>query len=1304
MKITLQCLFLLITTTVSNAQLLITNEPNAVVLAQKLVGPGVSISNVTFTGNSLMAGHFKNVGGLTNIGLDSGIVLTTGSAKTIPASLVTGLDGDGVTTAENTLADTDWLLPGDASLATAIGANVNLMYDACVLEFDFIPSGDTVKFNYVFSSEEYTELYVCDYNDAFGFFISGPGITGVQNIALVPGTNIPVSIYNVNEVYLGLCPNNTTYFIDNVFNKYFTHDGQTVVLSALSPVQPCNTYHMKLVIADYGDGLLDSGVFLDGKSLTSTDTPYIKTMNAVVCNSNQLSVTFSENILCTTVQNADFSVTGPGGPYNVTGWTSPTCTTGSGTDFILTINPAITANGAFQLCLTNLAGSVTDACGNLAVPACLNFSVGNLVPTFNIPGALCTGSTAPILPMISNNGVTGTWNPSIVSNTATATYTFTPTLGQCATTTTITITVAAAGITPAFAPVSPFCGGALSPVLPLTSTNGINGTWSPSTVNNTTSGTYTFTPTAGQCATSTTLTVTVNANLIPAFSPVAPICAGSIAPTLPLTSTNGITGSWSPSTVSNTSSGIYAFTPAAGQCAASTTISVTVNTNVIPTFAAIASICSGSAAPVLPQTSTNGITGTWSPSTVNNTTSGTYTFTPSAGQCATSATLAVTVNPSTIPAFTPVAPICSGSATPILPLTSNNGITGTWSPSSVSNTTTGIYTFTPAAAQCATLTTLTVTVSSGGVVPVFAPVNPICSGSAAPVLPLISTNGINGIWSPSTVSNINSATYTFTPAAGQCAASTTLTVTVTSPGIVPAFPSVNPICSGSTAPVLPATSTNGITGTWTPSTVSNTNTATYTFTPTPGQCALTNTLTVTVTSAISPVFQAIAPICSGSVAPLLSSTSTNGITGTWNPSTISNTVSGTYIFTPSAGQCATTTTLSVTVTPGNIIPSFTPVGPICSGTVAPVLPTTSNNGISGTWTPATVSNTNSGTYTFTPLAGSCVATTTLSITVTLIPGTPTVTSLVNYCQAQQAVALSASGSGLLWFTTPTGGVGSITTPIPSTDNIGSTNFYVCQSNGTCEGPRAVVTVSVSPPPDLGPNKDLNICSGASGDLTLLYNTSGISSTWTYGQVSISDPATVTFPGIYQLIAINAAGCADTVRVNLLVQPPVIAFAGPDNDAEYNIPYQLNGSGGVQYQWSPATGLNDAHSTSPTATLTHDQTFILLATNEWGCSGFDTVKLRVLRGPTFYVPTAFTPNGDGLNDVFRATSIGIASVDFFMIFNRYGELIFETKDPEKGWDGKYKGKQQDPASYVWCIKGTDRTGQVKTMKGNVLLIR
>ncbi|MBS1744365.1 MAG: proprotein convertase P-domain-containing protein, partial [Bacteroidetes bacterium] len=227
-----------------------------------------------------------------------------------------------------------------------------------------------------------------------------------------------------------------------------------------------------------------------------------------------------------------------------------------------------------------------------------------------------------------------------------------------------------------------------TPATGLSATNILNPTACPAA---TTTYSLTVTNSCG-CQTTATTTVTVSSSITPTFNTVGPICSGSTAPVLPTTSTNGITGTWSPATVSNTATATYTFTPAAGQCAVNTTLTVTVNPTVTPTFNAIAPICSGATAPVLPTTSTNGITGTWSPATVNNLVSASYTFTPDPGQCAAQTSLTVTVNNNTTPTFAAVAAICSGDALAPLPTTSTNGINGTWAPA-LNNTTTTTYTF-----------------------------------------------------------------------------------------------------------------------------------------------------------------------------------------------------------------------------------------------------------------------------------------------------------------------------------------------------------------------------------------------------------------------------------------------------------------------------------------------------------------------------------------------------------------------------------------------------------------------------------
>lgn len=548
--------------------------------------------------------------------------------------------------------------------------------------------------------------------------------------------------------------------------------------------------------------------------------------------------------------------------------------------------------------------------------------VTTTTPTFTPIPPFCSGTPAPLLPANSIEGITGTWSPAIINNTTSGVYTFTPDpiLFPCALTPPPFSVTVDPLVTPAFTTIpAVVCQGATAPILPLSSSNvtPITGTWSPSTVNTAILGTfpYTFTPNPGQCtsATPTTISIRIDPVLTPSFAAVPAICSGGALAPLPTTSTNGITGTWSPA-LNNTTTTLYTFTPTAGQCANTTTLTITVNPNVTPTFAAVAAICSGAALAPLPTTSTNGITGTWAPA-LNNTATTTYTFTPTAGQCATTTTLMITVNPNVTPNFAAVSAICSGAALSPLPTTSTNGITGTWSPA-LNNTATTLYTFTPTAGQCATTTTLTITVNPI-VAPNFAVIPALCSGSTAPVLATTSPNGIIGTWSPSTINNVANGSYTFTPAAGQCSTTQTLNVTIT-PRVVTNFAVIPAFCSGSTAPILGTTSPNGVTGTWSPSTISNTTSGSYLFTPNATECATTQTLNVIVNPLVDPDFVDLS-ICSGSTPPNLDTTSPNGITGTWSPSSIDNTASGAYVFTPDAPQCATTKTINVTVNPSNTL-------------------------------------------------------------------------------------------------------------------------------------------------------------------------------------------------------------------------------------------------------------------------------------------------------------------------------------------------------------------------------------------------
>lgn len=282
------CLTLLLTSIsqYTRAQITVTDAATAEQLVSYLTGEGVIVLNPTLNGScpGTARGKFSN-GISSNIGIDSGIVLTSGRVVSI---VPTTPAQTGINAAYENFANNNFGGAGDADLAAL--AN-NITWDACVLEFDFIPAGDSVKFDYVFASEEYNcptcsssgsgtdpfgWNYNCSINDVFGFFISGPGFTGIQNIAIVPGTaTLPVGVSTVNDG-VGGCSTNTALYNNNFGSLNFVYTGFTDVFTAQAAVSPCDTYHLKLAISDASDAAFDSGVFLKSGSLTSTAL-YVKT-------------------------------------------------------------------------------------------------------------------------------------------------------------------------------------------------------------------------------------------------------------------------------------------------------------------------------------------------------------------------------------------------------------------------------------------------------------------------------------------------------------------------------------------------------------------------------------------------------------------------------------------------------------------------------------------------------------------------------------------------------------------------------------------------------------------------------------------------------------------------------------------------------------------------------------------------------------------------------------------------------------------------------------------------------------------
>lgn len=295
------------------AQLQVTTNLTAEEIAQILVGQGVSVFNVTLNCGGEGYGSFDGIN--SNIGINNGVILTSGSA-----SGAEGPNDSGGFTGQNGGG------PGDDDLSEYANQTT---FDACVLEFDFIPYSTNLSFNYCFGSEEYLE-YVGSFNDIFAFFISGPGYPVATNLALIPNTQTPVSINNVNDQSFPEYYYNNGDGSDPDPNSTVQYDGFTTVLTAKATVTPCEIYHLKIAIADAGDSALDSGVFLESASL---NTNFVElSANLVSLNVNNLSyaiedcvdaiVTFTANqtldvpftvnysLSGTATQNSDYVVVG----------------------------------------------------------------------------------------------------------------------------------------------------------------------------------------------------------------------------------------------------------------------------------------------------------------------------------------------------------------------------------------------------------------------------------------------------------------------------------------------------------------------------------------------------------------------------------------------------------------------------------------------------------------------------------------------------------------------------------------------------------------------------------------------------------------------------------------------------------------------------------------------------------------------------------------------------------------------------------------------------------------------------------
>ncbi|WP_132055882.1 PKD domain-containing protein [Pseudocnuella soli] len=315
--------------------------------------------------------------------------------------------------------------------------------------------------------------------------------------------------------------------------------------------------------------------------------------------------------------------------------------------------------------------------------------------------------------------------------------------------------------------------------------------------------------------------------------------------------------------------------------------------------------------------------------------------------------------------------------------------------------------------------------------------------------------------------------------------------------------------------------------------------------------------------------------------------------------------------------------------------------------------------------------------------------------------------------ATDAIQLIPVSNGLRFAWSPASSVSNPDILTPSTAPAATTTYQLSATIGGCTTTESM-KVAVVPYPVAAAGDDQLICFENTAQLQASMD--GTRFEWT--PAALLENPTAIAPTTKPLLAsqqfilavYDNKGCPKPGRDTVLVQvlPSINASAGRDTSVIVGQPLQLQATGGSTYQWLPPLGLNNPNIANPIAVFDGSQetvTYQVLVANEASCVDSASITVRIFQtDPRVFVPTAFTPNGDGKNDLFRPIAVGMSQIQFFRVFNRWGEKVFETTKSEDGWDGRIGGQLQASGTFVWVVKGIDFNGKEFFAKGTVTLIR
>lgn len=1414
-KIYLALLFILFIAGTAEAQIVTASNTNGNQLAQTLAGTGVTISNVTMNCPTGAAGTFNCSN--CSLGMGSGIVLTTGT--------VANIDGPN----NNGAISNDNLAAGDNQLTNIVPSGL-ATEDACILEFDMQVLSDSVEFKYIFASDEYPEFVCTDYNDIFAFFISGPGIAGAENIALIPGTTTAVAINSVNPgvkgdqaifpwdvctslAYSSLYVNNgdglqAPY---NTNNFYIQYDGFTTTLIAKKKgLQPCQTYHLKLAIADVGDAFLDSGVFLEANSLTSngvqvddaaTTDPGVT--NAVeTCVDGTIRFTIETPVPYPTTVKFGISGSATNG-VDYTFIADSIIIPANDTQVILNIHPL--SDGQFEF-IESVVISLYNSCNALPYDSSVLLIIDSSSVYAGPDTTVCAGTP---LQLNATDGVVYTWSPAAglsdptipnptVTPTQSITYRVTSVAGACATTDSMRINVVPPPFTVNAGNDVALCPGQSAQLNAIVTGNPLPGspfqyTWTPATnltstntlaTTATPSGptTYVISVQSGQCTQVDSINITPGQLAITGAS-TNETCFGYSNGSATVTVTTGqtpYTYTWSNSGAGNVPSqntltaGTYYVTVSdAGNCTATDTFNITSPPAIYFSAPTVTNAsCFTSTDGSISITASGGagnITYAWSngggnTGTISNLGPNTYIVTATdANGCTNDTSIVVTSQPQIIINLVPTQIVCFGDNNGAVNATVSGGAGGftyLWSNTAVTEDISGLapanYILTVTDANnCTQSANVTITQPTQLTLGTPTIVNVLCySGNNGSIVsnPGGGTTPYSYNWGGTVgsgigVSNLIAGTYTVTVTdAATCTTSATYSVTQpAAPLEISSDVVTDATCFGASDGSVVITVIGG-----TPSysyTWSNGTTVTgpannsipagvyNVIVRDANQCSVTAAYTVSQPTEIT--FSQVSGTnvnCNGGADGTATVTATGGggtFTYAWSNNFNGNAPTGlaanTYYVTATDGAGCTADTMVVITEPALLTAAATATNVSCNAgsngsttvvagggtppytyawsngrTTANVTGLTADN-YYVTVTDANLCTAQAGTVvteptglsvTYTAEAPKCVYTIDGTITATASGATPT----YNY-------TLQLNGTDLETNTT-----GSFIGLAANTYNVLATDANSCPAN---------VTSIVPPPtPDVFDYVvDTTSCFGSNyndGSITIV-PVSFVNAPYTYsvdnGATQFSEVFFNLSAGEHTVSISSNNGCiTDTT---LFVPEPIEGFVEAlptDTTVMAGETIQLASTfinypatSVSAYVWSPGTGLTCMDCANPTFNGYATTTYTLTAVYHNGCIATTTVDIRVDGNPPIYVPNAFSPNGDGNNDVFMLYSQQIATMKL-KVFNRWGEKVFESANQFFGWDGFYQGVLQPMGVYTYIVEVTYLDGETATQNGSVTLIR